>query len=275
MLGVLFGESGLVALDLVVQGFGHFPNRRLCGSGGDLGVDDTGQEGDDAHDWVVGLRERGAVVLQGSKLLRLLLEVVILNGKLEEADYTLLPSPSSDMVCNLIPVLIVELQSLEQQEGLLVSPWRVLLSSRVRRILHADEVRVAASSGEATLKEAVGAELNLLLRSRAAGRMIAHAGAVNTAGVAVVQLLSGLVLRVTGGAIGLSTTHTVSGGIIDVFADLQVKLSLRGASAGGALGCRVRLSGRSDSARGGLEGLQTTWGIRSYPEVTSKWGTNV
>lgn len=106
--------------------------------------------------------------------------------------------------------------------------------------------------------------------------MVAHASAINTAGVAVVLFPGSLIFRVAGIAIGLrGASDFVARGIVDVFTDFKVELGLRGTGAGGTFSCRVGLADSGYGAGGGLEGLEPAGGVGSDTEVAGKWRADV
>lgn len=106
--------------------------------------------------------------------------------------------------------------------------------------------------------------------------MVAHASAVNTAGVAVVLFPGSLIFGVAGMTVGLrGTSNFVARSVVDIFTDFKVELGLRGAGAGGTFSCRVGLADSGYSASGGLEGLEPARGVGGDAEVASKWRADV
>lgn len=92
------------------------------GSAGDTWVDNRCKERNRRHDGIAVLREWYRLVDEWTEVSAIVLKVRVLDRQPQEVEDAFILSAASNVLRDAIPVILVHLESLEEQQGLLVGP---------------------------------------------------------------------------------------------------------------------------------------------------------
>ena len=102
----------------------HFESS-ICSRSSDVGIDGSGQKGDDSHDGIISEaqgRHAARDAMAADDVIELALQIGVLDGHPDEMRNTLLLGLGPDILRHLVPVVLVRLQRLEQQQCLVLGP---------------------------------------------------------------------------------------------------------------------------------------------------------